>query len=67
MEFWEHIQDRAKRLQTVDSKTSSRQREKISNDYKAKKERALKSETVKATLQDIKLFGKDKVFRKKEE
>lgn len=63
--FLEYLQSRAQKLQLIDSKISPKQRMKIDEDYKEKKKRALSSETVKATQQDINMFGKDRVFKRK--
>jgi len=63
--FWEYFQSRAQKSKLIDSRISPKQRKKIDEDYKKKKKRALNSETVRATQEDINMFGKDKVFERK--
>ncbi len=58
------LHSRAERLQSIESSTSPKEREKIDKTYKKNEKKALDSETVKATQLDINLFGKDRVFKR---
>lgn len=65
--LWDIIIDEAVKTEMLQNSISQKQQEKINKRYQNNPPKSANSETIKAISKDVKLFGADVVFKKKEE